>query len=50
MLASAYYHLGRLWSAQGMQQKAQEAYLRALDLDTTGEFASLIERAMSELP
>lgn len=49
-LASAHYHLGRLWDAQGERKKAQEAYLRALDLDTTGEFAPLIERAMGGLP
>ncbi len=49
-LASTYYHLGRLWSAQGMQQKAQEAYLRALDLNTTGELVPLVEQAMGGLP
>jgi len=46
LLASSYYHLGRLWAAQGAQQKAQEAFTRALDLDTTGELAPLIERVM----
>ncbi|MFQ6101706.1 MAG: tetratricopeptide repeat protein [Anaerolineae bacterium] len=49
-LAPAYYHLGQLWAAQGMQQKAQEAYLRALDLDTTGELVPLVEQAMDGLP
>jgi len=47
-LASAHYHLGRLWAAQGEQKKAQEAYIRALDLDTTGELGPLVERAMAE--
>jgi len=42
-LASAHYHLGRLWSALGKQQKAQEAYTRALDLDTAGELAPLLD-------
>lgn len=49
-LASAYYHLGRLWAAQGAHQKAREAFIRALDLDTTGELVSLIERALGEVP
>ncbi len=49
-LASAHYHLGRVWDIQGKREKAQEAYVRALDLDTTGELAPLIERVMSELP
>lgn len=49
-LASAHYHLGRLWAARGEQKKAQEAYIRALDLDTTGELAPLVERAMAEPP
>jgi len=45
-LASAHYHLGRLWAAQGAHQKAQQEFIRALDLDTTGELVPLIERAM----
>jgi len=31
-LASAHYHLGRLWAAQGAHQKAQQEFIRALDL------------------
>ncbi|OQY20750.1 MAG: hypothetical protein B6I34_08465 [Anaerolineaceae bacterium 4572_32.1] len=43
-LASAHYHLGRLWAIQGEYQKAQAAYTRALDLDTTGEIKPLLAR------
>ncbi|RLC82238.1 MAG: hypothetical protein DRJ03_04510 [Chloroflexi bacterium] len=46
-LAAAHYHLARVWEAQGKRQKAQEAYIHALDLDTTGELAPLIEQAMA---
>jgi tetratricopeptide (TPR) repeat protein len=49
-LASAYYHLGLLWSSQGDMQKAREAFTRALDLDTTGELAAPIERAIETMP
>ena len=49
-LASAHYHLGRLWVADGEYQQAREALTRALDLDTTGHLAPLVERAMGELP
>lgn len=49
-LASAHYHLGRLWAAQGAHEAAQEAFIRALDLDATGELVPLIERAMAEVP
>ena len=42
-LAVAHYHLGRLWAAQGAVQQAREAFARALDLDTTGELAPLVE-------
>ncbi|MEA3342471.1 MAG: tetratricopeptide repeat protein [Chloroflexota bacterium] len=49
-LASAHYHLGRVWDVQGERKKAQEAYVRALDLDITGELVPLIERVMGELP
>jgi len=47
-LASAYYHLGRVWAVQGMHERAQEAFVRALDLDVTGELAPLVERAARE--
>jgi len=45
-LATAHYHLGLLWKAEGAHQKAQEAFIRALDLDTTGELVPLVERVM----
>jgi tetratricopeptide (TPR) repeat protein len=49
-LASAHYHLGRLWAAQGAHQEAREAFIRALDLDTTGALIPLVERAMGGVP
>ena len=49
-LAPAHYHLGRLWAAQGAQQKAREAFARALDLDTTGSLVPLVQRATAEMP
>lgn len=50
MLASGHYHLGLLWVALDEYQKAQEAFARAVDLDTTGELLPLVERAMGEIP
>lgn len=44
-MASAHYHLGLLERAQGHSQQAQEAFTRAIDLDTTGRFIALVERA-----
>jgi Flp pilus assembly protein TadD len=49
-LAATHYHLGLLWSVRGLRQDAQEAFVRALDLDTTGELRSFIERAMLGKP
>jgi len=49
-LATAYYHKGLLRMAQGVPQKAREAFTRALDLDTTGDLGPLVERAMRALP
>ena len=49
-LASAHYHLGRLWAIQAAHQKAREAFVRALDLDATGELIPLVERALGEAP
>ncbi|MDY7076501.1 MAG: tetratricopeptide repeat protein, partial [Chloroflexota bacterium] len=49
-LAAAHYHLGLLWSAQGTRREAQESFVRALDLDTTGALLPLVERAMGEVP
>lgn len=47
-LASAYYHLGLLWSAQGQDREAREAFVRALDLDTTGEITPLVVQIMAD--
>ena len=49
-LAAVHYHLGLLWTVRGWHQDAQEAFIRALDLDTTGEFAPFIERTMGGNP
>jgi tetratricopeptide (TPR) repeat protein len=49
-LASVHYHLGRLWAVQGAHQKAREAFIKALDLDTTGALILLVQRAMDEIP
>jgi tetratricopeptide (TPR) repeat protein len=49
-LASAQYHLGRLWAVQGAHQEAREAFIKALDLDTTGALILLVQRAMDEMP
>jgi Flp pilus assembly protein TadD len=47
-LASAYYHLGLLRSDQGHQDEAEEAFTRAIDLDTTGRLVALVERASAD--
>jgi lipoprotein NlpI len=49
-LASAHYHLGVLLNEQGDSEGAQEAFVRAIDLDTTGTLAPLVERAVYETP
>jgi tetratricopeptide (TPR) repeat protein len=49
-LASAHYHLGVLLDERGDTRGAQEAFVRAIDLDTTGEFVPLVERAMGKMP
>jgi tetratricopeptide (TPR) repeat protein len=49
-LASAHYHLGRLWAVQGAHQEAREVFIKALDLDTTGALILLVQRAMDEMP
>lgn len=46
-LASAHYHLGLVYRLRGDQVAAQEAFARALDLDTIGDLTPLIERAMA---
>jgi tetratricopeptide (TPR) repeat protein len=53
-LASAYYRLGLLHQARGAGEgavgaAAQEAFIRALDLDTSGALRPHIERALDEL-
>jgi tetratricopeptide (TPR) repeat protein len=49
-LASAYYHYGMLLEAQGDSQGARAAFVRSVDLDTTGALLPLIERALGEIP
>ncbi|MFN2271347.1 MAG: tetratricopeptide repeat protein [Anaerolineae bacterium] len=49
-LASAHYHYGMLLDVQGDSQAAREAFVRAVDLDTTGALVPLVERAMGETP
>lgn len=49
-LAEAHYHLGLLWNVLGQRRKAQEEFIRAVDLDTTGKLAPLVERALNALP
>jgi tetratricopeptide (TPR) repeat protein len=44
-MASAHYHLGLLKTAQGYPEEAQEAFTRAIDLDVTGKFRALVQRA-----
>ena len=44
-LAWAYYHWGLLELAEGNQEKAEAAFVRALDLDTSGALIPLVERA-----
>jgi hypothetical protein len=48
-MAAAHYHLGRLWAIQGAHDDAQQSFIRALDLDTTGALAPLVERALDEI-
>ena len=45
-LAAAYYHLGVLRHAQGNPEEARDAFVRAVNLDTTGALVPLIERAV----
>lgn len=48
-LASAHYHLGRLYARQGRHDEAVTAYRRAADLDLTGQLDTQLERAWDEL-
>jgi Flp pilus assembly protein TadD len=47
-LPSAHYHLGLLRGDQGRRDEAEKAFTRAIDLDTTGEFVLLVERALAD--
>jgi tetratricopeptide (TPR) repeat protein len=49
-LASAHYHLGLLRASQGQHEAAQEAFVRALDLDTTGTLTPLVEQMLEGIP
>jgi lipoprotein NlpI len=49
-LASAHYHLGVLHLLEHDSRAAQEAFVRALDLDTTGGLVPLVERALADSP
>jgi len=49
-LAEAHYHLGLLWTALGADHKVRGAFIRALDLDTSGDLVPLVERALEALP
>lgn len=44
--ASAHYHIGRVWDAMGMRDRARQAYTRTLDLDLTGKYASEVSRVV----
>lgn len=44
LLASAYYHLGLLRIQQGRHSEAEQAFVRARDLDTQAKLGPLIER------
>jgi Flp pilus assembly protein TadD len=46
--ALAHFHLGRLWQGLGAAERAEQAFARAFDLDTTGEIGPMIERATGE--
>ena len=49
-LASAHYHLGRLYARQGHYAAAALAYRQAAFDDVGGELAAQLERAWSDLP
>jgi tetratricopeptide (TPR) repeat protein len=49
-LASAHYHLGRLYARQGRYAAAAQAYRRARDYDLGNRLAMELERAWQELP
>jgi tetratricopeptide (TPR) repeat protein len=50
MLASAHYHLGRLYARQGRHAEASEHLHRAADYDVEGRLAAQLERAWDDLP
>jgi tetratricopeptide (TPR) repeat protein len=49
-LASAHYHLGRLYARQGHYDAAAQAYRQAAAYDDRGQLATQLERAWDELP
>jgi len=44
MQPSIHYHLGWFWQMQGQTSKAEEAFRRAVDLDTTGTVTARVAR------
>jgi len=48
-LASTHYHLGVLRKAQGEEEAAQFAFLRAIDLDTDGFYRSQAQKALRDI-
>jgi tetratricopeptide (TPR) repeat protein len=49
-LASAHYHLGRLYARQGRYAEASEAYRRADDYDIQGQLTTEVDRARQNIP
>ncbi|HDQ72878.1 MAG TPA: tetratricopeptide repeat protein [Chloroflexi bacterium] len=48
-LASAHYHQGLLYHAQGARENARAAFTRALDLDTSSNLTPRVQRSLDEL-
>jgi tetratricopeptide (TPR) repeat protein len=49
-LASAYYHMGRLYARQGRYVEASQNYGQAAGYDVAGQLTAQLERAWDELP
>jgi len=49
-LASAHYHLGRLYAQQGRYAQAAREYYEASYYDRGDQLTSEVERAWSEMP
>jgi len=47
-LASAYYHLGRVYTYLGQTERAREMLMRAQDINTNPALRALIDRALEE--